>query len=327
MKTTAAAELDDDLLDYSTLINLHGDLIFSGDIHSSDPFNDAEADLYDQISDHLDDTGKLSEFIPTPPVQLMELLNRLEQPDVNFIEIQGLVRKDLGLMSEIIRISNSPLFRTRSGDITSIERAIAMLGIRGVMEIATQLMLRRVINVKSSRFNNFSHFLWMHCLKSAEAGTVLGDKDDAYINYLLGLVHTIGYVVALSSYVEIVDTSKFETINDLKVIRHICLEQGPWLSTKVAEEWELPSLVLTTLDEFDRLCGAMILDAGFDVKHSTTNTLFLSSTCAQIHSLVTNDKLDQGRGDSYLKHIGLDVDAKRMAGLFERLRILEVEDS
>jgi HD-like signal output (HDOD) protein len=202
-----------------------------------------------------------------------------------------------------------------------------MLGIRGVMEISSQLLLRRVINVKSSRFKNFSHFLWIHCLKSAEAGTVLGDKDDAYINYLLGLVHSIGYVVVLSSYVDAVGNSSDESINDLKVIRHICFEQGHWLSTRVAQEWELPDLILNTLDEYDHLCGALILNSEFEAKLSTTNTLFLSSAFAQIHSLLTKGKLDRERGNAFLESIGLDMEAKRMAALFERLRLLEVEDS
>ena len=322
-----AAESAHELLDHSTLINLHGDLIFSGETDSSDVFNDTEERLYDQVSDQLDDTTKLSEFIPSPPNHLMMLLNRLEQPDINFGLIQEIVRKDLGLMSEIIRISNSPLFRTRSGDITSIERAIAMLGTRGVMEIASQLLMRRVIDVNSSRFRNFSHFLWLHCLKSAEAGTVLGDKDDAFTSYLLGLVHSIGFVVALSCYIEVLGNQNTENINDLKVVRHICLEQGPWLSSKVAEEWELPDLALKTLDEFDRLCGALILGSEFDIKLNTTKTLYLSSTCAQVHSLVSHNKLDQDCGYAFLNHIGLDVDARRMAGLFERFRTLEAEES
>ncbi|MBT8145567.1 MAG: HDOD domain-containing protein, partial [Gammaproteobacteria bacterium] len=198
---TLAVEPAHQPLRFSTLISLHGDLIFAGENDSSNAFNDTEESVYDQVSDHLDDARNLSELIPSPPNHLMMLLNKLEQPEINFSLIQEMVRKDLGLMSEIIRISNSPLFRTRSGDITSIERAIAMLGIRGVMEITSQLLLRRVIDVKSSRFKNFSHYFWIHCLKSAEAGTVLGDKDDSFTNYLLGLVHSIGYVVALSAYV------------------------------------------------------------------------------------------------------------------------------
>ncbi|MBT8147391.1 MAG: hypothetical protein KJN90_11095, partial [Gammaproteobacteria bacterium] len=118
-----------------------------------------------------------------------------------------------------------------------------------------------------------------------------------------------------------------ESINDLKVIRHICLEQGSWLSSKVAEEWELPDLVLQTLDEYDRLCGALILDSNVDIKLNTTKTLYLSSTCAQIHSLMTSGRLDKSDGYSFLNDLGLDVDAKRMVGLLERLRILEEEHS
>ncbi len=324
---TVAAEPALDSLDYPTLISLHGDLIFSGEADLSDAFNDVEEGIYNRVSDHLDDAGKLTELIPSPPHHLMALLNKLDQPDSSFIQIQEMVRQDLGLMSEIIRISNSPLFRTRAGDITSIERAIAMLGTRGVMEIASQLMMRRIIDVKSSRFKHFSRSLWMHCLKSAEAGTVLGDKDDAFTNYLLGLVHSIGYVVALSGYVAISGNDRPEAINDLKVVRHICLEQGPWLSMKVAEEWGLPDLVLQTLDEFDRFFGALILDAEFDISLNTTRTLYLSSTCAQIHSLVTNDRLARDSGYAFLNGIGLDMDARRMSALFERFKTLDAQES
>ena len=94
--TANAAEL----LSFTTIVNLHGELMFPGSANSKGAFNDDEEVIYNQICDILDDSSNLSEYIPSPPHQLMQLIDELEKSEADFDKIQQIVKGDLGLLSE-----------------------------------------------------------------------------------------------------------------------------------------------------------------------------------------------------------------------------------
>ena len=225
---------------FATIVNLFNDHIFPNDGTSSDVFSDAEEALYAQVCEQIEDKEKLSKYIPAPPNQLMLLLKELEQEDTDFDKLKVIIMEDIGLLAAIIRVANSPLYRPRSGEIESIEKAISMIGLQGVMQIASQLMLRRIVDIRSSRYKSFGERLWGHCLKSAEACRVVGEPDAAFTNYLLGLLHDIGRVAILGCVIDLLKKNDDESIDELKVIKRVSIEQGPWLSTLIAREWQMP---------------------------------------------------------------------------------------
>ncbi|NKB35268.1 MAG: HDOD domain-containing protein [Pseudomonadales bacterium] len=307
-------------LQYADIVNMHDDLVYADSEDELGELNQAEETVCERLSKHLEDKEKLSQYIPSPPTQLMLLLKEAEQEHTNFDKIQKIIKKDLGLLGEIVRISNSPLYRPRSGEITSIEKAISMLGIQGVMEIASQLLLRKVVDMGNTEYSNFSQFLWSHCLKSAEACRFLGETEDGFTNYLLGLIHSIGRVVILTSYVSLSGGKKIDKINNMKVIRHVSLEQTPWISSLVAEEWELPKIYLDTLHEFESMSTCLLLGQEFDMKLASTRILHAGSISAEIHTLVENSKLEHSSGLTILNGFGFVEE--QSATLFEKFELL-----
>ncbi len=319
---TAAADEQDlgSPIQYLEIVIMHDALVYVEDEKTPDTLNEREETVSERLDAHLKDQSKLSQYIPSPPKQLMQLINELEQEETDFDKIQEIIKKDLALLGEIVRISNSPLYRPRSGEITSIEKAISMLGINGVMEIASQLLLRRAVQVDSPHYKKFSQFHWAHCLKSAEAGRFIGEREDSFANYLLGLIHSIGRVVILTCYVHLSGGKSIEGVNNLNVIKHASLEQSSWLSTQVAKEWDLPEVYPATLGEFERLTMNLLCGNSFELTLPSTNVLQLGSIAAQVHTLIEHQQLELNAGLLALSEIGLDN--KRSEALFGKFDLL-----
>ncbi len=290
---------------FATIVNLFNDHIFPKDGNSTDVFNDAEEALYALVCEQIGDQDKLSKYIPSPPGQLMLLLKELEEENTDFNKLKDIIMEDIGLLAAIIRVSNSPLYRPRVGEIESIEKAISMIGLQGVMQIASQLMLRRIVDIRSSRYKSFGEKLWNHCLKSAEACRVVGEPDAAFTNYLLGLLHDIGRVAILGCVVDLLKTNDDESIDELKVIKRVSIEQGPWLSAIIAKEWNMPEFYVESLDAYDRLFTSMLFERPCEIELPGTQCLQWGSQSSQIHSFIENKSMEEDVGIGFLQEIGL----------------------
>ena len=76
-------------------------------------------------------TGRL----PTPPAVVIRLLELTRRSDVAVKELADTVAMDPGLSAKILRFVNSPLAGL-SREVTSLNQAVALVGIRGVKMMA-----------------------------------------------------------------------------------------------------------------------------------------------------------------------------------------------
>jgi len=93
-----------------------------------------------------------SESLPSPPVTVLEVIKRADEPDVQIEDLAKLIEIDVALSVQLIRMSNSSLYSPVS-EITSIERAIATLGLRSVRLLALTTSLRMLLPEKGSPFD------------------------------------------------------------------------------------------------------------------------------------------------------------------------------
>jgi HD-like signal output (HDOD) protein len=299
---------------------LFSDLVF--DLSTTDKqLSPGEETLYHQVSSYIEHQDQLSRFIPSPPTQLLALMKELESEHSDFDRIHAIVKEDLGLLGEIIKVSNSPLYRPRSGEIGSLDKAISMLGIEGVMKVASVVMMRKVIDVDSSRFKHHARSQWEYCLKCAEACQLMGDPARGFSNYLLGLIHNIGAVTVFSCFVEALNSSVDSAVNVIKVIQRIMLERAPWLSALVAGEWGMPELFLLTLDEFDQLLHGRMDAEGYRLRSELTRLLEAGVLSTQVYTLMKQGYLDRETGLAGLEE--LQISAADAEKLFSRLELAE----
>jgi EAL and modified HD-GYP domain-containing signal transduction protein len=78
--------------------------------------------------------------LPADRVRILNLLRRLQDPDLNFDELAELVAEDVYLSYRLLRLINSAYFPIRR-KVESIQRAVVYLGLNGVRTWATWIAL------------------------------------------------------------------------------------------------------------------------------------------------------------------------------------------
>ncbi|MEF8792874.1 EAL and HDOD domain-containing protein [Thiohalorhabdus sp.] len=81
--------------------------------------------------------------LPTDRVQILRLVARLQDPEVDLEELAALVEKDASLSYRLLRLINSAYFPTRNR-VDDIRRATVYLGIEGLRTWVTWLALSRI---------------------------------------------------------------------------------------------------------------------------------------------------------------------------------------
>lgn len=299
------------------------DAILSSNVDETDELRDSEYQVYEQISEMLESTEEVTAYVPVLPEQLIAILNKIYQQNTDFEAVCQIVKTDIALAGETIRIANSPMYRRSSGEIDSIERAVACLGLQGVSAIASLLLVRDVINVESKRFKEFGRRVWNHSLECAEACRLLAPEgQDPFTCYLLGLVHDAGKVVMLACLGDYFVKNPAEDVDEEKLYKMALSDHSTWLSAKIAEEWNLPAEIVTALREFDVMTVTEQMDYDHVEKQPLAKLLKTANECSEIHTLIETGKVSQERGVVLLNDIGMDK--KNINSILDRYQLLMI---
>jgi HD-like signal output (HDOD) protein len=142
----------------------------------------------DRIVDQLD-------AFPTLPDVAVEVLSRIDAPDVTLEEIADKLSLDQSLAARIIKLANSALFAA-SRPAESLRPAVFRLGTREVKLVVTAVAIMDALPPGLSA--DTVRAFWVQSLAAALVGRKLAadigypDPDEAY---LAGLVHRIGEVL------------------------------------------------------------------------------------------------------------------------------------
>lgn len=137
--------------------------------------------------------------IATLPEITLRIIELVESPSSTAQDLQAVIRSDPALCSRVLKVVNSAFYGL-PGQIASIERAIVLLGLNAVKNIAVAASL-----VKLFRGGELSpHFcardLWTHSIATATVAKNLADElkigmaDEAFLG---GLIHDLGVMVEL----------------------------------------------------------------------------------------------------------------------------------
>jgi HD-like signal output (HDOD) protein len=80
--------------------------------------------------------------IPPCPAILTKLMKEMRGDDPDFIKLGKLISGDVSLGASMLKTVNSPFYGLRT-KATSVQQAIALLGLRNVAELVTGLLLRQ----------------------------------------------------------------------------------------------------------------------------------------------------------------------------------------
>ncbi len=240
--------------------------------------------------------------IPSPPQIIADLQMEMSMPDPDLNELSTLINKDVGLSGAIIKTVNSPFYGNK--DISSIPKAVMMLGMKTVMNIVNTLCLRMTVSEPSvedeEKFKMLTKF-WDSATDVAQCCQLISKKihfkpeNQAYI---VGLFHNAGIPLLMErydNYPDIMVLSYTQQENRLVDIENEHLKTNhAVLSFYTAKSWKLPmSLCNVIASHHD---GARVFE---DKKNNLTSDertlsaiLMLAQHIAGLYRILANQEID-----------------------------------
>jgi len=127
--------------------------------------------------------------LPSMPAVAARLNQLLCQDQFEIADVVGIVESDASLAARLLKVTNSAAMGLRH-PATSVERAVLMLGLKGVRNVAMGVALIHGIARPRSKF--FDHQLfWRDSIRRSVASRVFAahwpgcDKEEAYLGALL----------------------------------------------------------------------------------------------------------------------------------------------
>lgn len=149
--------------------------------------------------------------IATLPEVTLKIISLVEDPDSTAQDLNDVISNDPALGTRILKVVNSAFYGL-PGQIGSINRAIVLLGLNAVKNIAIAASLAKLFRGGQICPSFNARDLWTHCIAVGTATRMLADKaglglpDEAFLG---GLIHDIGIMVAMqgkrAQFVEMIE--------------------------------------------------------------------------------------------------------------------------
>jgi HD-like signal output (HDOD) protein len=192
------------------------------------------------------------------------IMAALCNPDVSSREVAALVGKEPALYARVLRVANSPYYG-QSRSITTIDRALVVLGVDAVRGIAAAACLDRslprrgedsVVDIKSLIRHSIA------TAASAESLARIRRPALAAEAFIAGLLHNLGIVVQLQldapGLQTMIKLREAGDVRDMRALELDCVVIGHEECVGVIfEAWQLPeSLIAAARDHHDPMGAA-----------------------------------------------------------------------
>jgi len=210
--------------------------------------------------------------IATLPEITLKIIQLVEDPTSTAQDLHNVIAKDPALCTRILKVVNSAFYGL-PGQIGSINRAIVLLGLNAVKNIAIASSLSKLFKGGQLTPGFSAKDLWTHSVAVA-AGTKalaqqmkLGLSDEAF---LAGLIHDVGMMVELqydrNKLVEVLErTEATEGTDMLTVELEVFNAHHQDFGAALCDRWKFPR-------SFVHVCGFhhRPLDLPYDQRALTT---------------------------------------------------------
>ncbi|MEZ4723239.1 MAG: HDOD domain-containing protein [Candidatus Kapaibacterium sp.] len=193
------------------------------------------------------------EDLPSIPIVLTEIINMLDDENLKSKVLAETIERDQMLTTRVLRVANSPYYGfTRK--ISTIELAIALIGINTIRDIVTGIMVKRIFVDNHRSVINMDSY-WKYSIFCAGATKYFASKlkyRPLGESFVTGLMHDMG-VLLLSTYfyheykevlIQLEMDSRYSLVQaEQKILQTNHAEVASWL----ADKWNLPSKICTAL--------------------------------------------------------------------------------
>jgi len=209
--------------------------------------------------------------IPILNTEAYRLIDYVSQPQPSFVELEGMIKNNPGLSSQIARMANSSFFK-RSRQIETLNESLVSLGFATLKQIFTFNFYSSVGSILKSQKDVINH--GVQCSKLAEfiARGAVSPSDECAKVSLAGLLHDIGQQFLAyffpSQYEQVKNKIRFESKPTYAAEKLIFGTDHQVLGKLLCDRWNFPPYL-----------GAIIADH-HKLSDSVWNGLILPVFCA-----------------------------------------------
>ncbi|MEJ7604259.1 MAG: HDOD domain-containing protein [Kofleriaceae bacterium] len=167
------------------------------------PMTELDRAVWSRLAAEVDELSQTMPRPPAFPAIAGQLINLARKPDVNLNQIVGIVQRDGGIASALLRVANSPAFAP-AAPVTSIRDSLQLLGIKNVIGVVLGTAGKSYYQVASrAELGKFPE-LWQDMFNDAMANAfragrraldIPGARDEQAL--LAGLLVDVGRPIAL----------------------------------------------------------------------------------------------------------------------------------
>ncbi|WP_447977091.1 HDOD domain-containing protein [Candidatus Nitrospira bockiana] len=166
--------------------------------------------------------------LPSLPTLYREVLEELNSEAASIDKIGHIISKDLGMLSKILQVVNSPFYGLRR-QISSATQAVALLGLETIKSLVLSMKVFSQFESASQTFFSLD-VLWNHGMTTARYARALAKErgaeshvvDDAFT---AGLLHDVGLLVLATNvpekYTETIALAQHETLTEWEAERRV----------------------------------------------------------------------------------------------------------
>lgn len=164
-------------------------------------------------------------------------------------QMAQLIESDPSLAGHVMRIANSAAY-TPLSNLTSLQQAIARLGMTTVSEIAISAVLNAKL-FNTPGYEDYAEAIWQQALATSLWAKEIASHCNVNVEvaFLAGLIHSIGRPAVLQTLIDLA-TQHNLPLDDAIVHQ---LEEKYWLtvSQMIVIRWRMPALVIETIQHLE----------------------------------------------------------------------------
>ncbi len=185
--------------------------------------------------------------IATLPEVTLKIISIVDDPKSTAKDLHGIIKNDPALSTKVLKVVNSAFYGL-PGQIASVDRAIILLGLSAVKNIAIASSISRIFKGSKITDEFSATDLWRHSVSVAVAARSLAihsnRRAEADEVFLAGLIHDLGILVERQAFgdklAEAINRAKMGEDSYLNCERQVLGADHQLFGTALATKWKFP---------------------------------------------------------------------------------------